>query len=179
MKIWTIEHWIRRRNNLRAFVTRVEPVRIRTGIARSSKWESSSNRKLSNKKHDILSRTCWTAELRYVWHVLSESGAAALCLETRKRICGHSLFGIIPVNVAPHQFHRHLLKMWPHLICIYSILSLPSVQSAYSEECEVSVRPQSEVETNWNSEVQEQWIGLSDCKLKVYQMNGYESWNLY
>ena len=65
--------------------------------------------------------------------------------------------------------------MWSHLISICSILSLASVQSAYSEECEVSVRPQSEVDTNWNSEVQEEWIGLSDCRVKVYQMNGYES----
>ena len=73
--------------------------------------------------------------------------------------------------------------MWPHLMCICSILLLPSVKSDYSEneyevgdeECEVSVRPQSEVDTNWNSEVQEEWIGLSDCRLKVYHMNGYES----
>ena len=62
--------------------------------------------------------------------------------------------------------------MWPHLNCICFILSLSSVQSAYSEECEVSVRPQSEVLANWNSEVQEEWTGLSDCKLQVYQMNG-------
>ena len=115
----------------------------------------------------------------YLWHNLSEFGEATLHCEPHARICGHSLFGIMPLNVVQHQLYRHDLKMWSHLICICSILSLspPSVQSAYSEECEVSVRPQSEVVANWNSGVQEEWTGLSDCKLQVFQMNGYDSQN--
>merc|ERR1712117_806394 len=36
----------------------------------------------------------------------------------------------------------------------------------------VSVRPQSEVEANWKSNVPEEWRGLVDCKLKIYEKNG-------
>ena len=64
--------------------------------------------------------------------------------------------------------------MSPHLISFFYVISLLSVQLVYSEECDVSVRPQSEVETNWKSNVPEEWRGLVDCKLKIYEKNGYE-----
>ena len=60
------------------------------------------------------------------------------------------------------------------MIRFLSFISLLSVQLVYSEECEVSVRPQSEVESNWKSNVPEEWRGLVDCKLKIYKKNGYE-----
>ena len=64
------------------------------------------------------------------------------------------------------------LNMRPHPICIAAVLSLLSIHSAKSEECAVSVRSQSEVRANWNSEVPEEWTGLSDCKLKLYHHYG-------
>ena len=56
----------------------------------------------------------------------------------------------------------------------FSVISLLSVQLVYSEECEVSVRLQSEVEANWKRSVPDEWKGLVDCKLKIYKKNGYE-----
>ena len=64
------------------------------------------------------------------------------------------------------------VKMRRHPICMAAVLSLLSIYSAKSEECAVSVRSQSEVRTNWNSEVPEEWTGLSDCKLKLYHHSG-------
>ena len=65
------------------------------------------------------------------------------------------------------------LRMRPHPICtITAVLSLLAIHSAKSEECAVSVRSQSEVKANWNSEVPEEWTGLSDCKLKLYHHSG-------
>jgi len=58
------------------------------------------------------------------------------------------------------------------MIKFLSVISLLSVQLVYSEECDVSVRPQREVEANWKSNVPEEWRGLVDCKLKIYKKNG-------
>ena len=64
------------------------------------------------------------------------------------------------------------LRMRPHPICIAAVLSLLSIHSANSEECAVSVRSQSEIRANFNSEVPEEWTGFSDCKLKLYHHSG-------
>ena len=60
------------------------------------------------------------------------------------------------------------LKMWP--ICF--VMSFLTIYSVNSEECAASVRPQSDVVDNWNQTVPEEWSGLSDCKLKVYENYG-------
>ena len=65
--------------------------------------------------------------------------------------------------------------MRSHPIRVSAVLSLLSVHLVNSEECAVSVRPQSEVVANWNSEAPEEWTRageFSGCKLKLYRHYG-------
>ena len=46
---------------------------------------------------------------------------------------------------------------------VLSVLAIHHVNA----ECEVSVRPQSEVVANWNEDVPEEWTGVYDCRVWV------------
>ena len=66
------------------------------------------------------------------------------------------------------------VKMRQHPI-IFAISSLFILHAVTSEECAVSVRPQSEVRANWNGEVPDEWSRSGDfsgCKLKLYRHYG-------